>query len=31
MNFFNKIVILMTLVVSALVLNSKAFANGGYG
>lgn len=30
MNFFNKIIILMTLVVSSLVLNSKAFANGGY-
>ena len=31
MNFFNKIIILMTLVLGALVLNSKAFANGGYG
>jgi len=31
MNFLNKIIILVTLVVSSLVLNSKAFANGGYG
>lgn len=31
MNFFNKIIILVALVVSSLVLNGKAFANGGYG
>ena len=31
MNFLNKIIILVALVVSSLVLNSRAFANGGYG
>ena len=30
MNFLNKVIILMTLALSALVLNSRAFANGGY-
>ena len=31
MNFINKVIILMVLALSALVLNSRAYANGGYG